>query len=187
MAFSGFLLVFTAGAEYFFWTGLLLALFYALSLIILAMPGGTKGGGPSATELRKRVSFIYSAFLLVFILIHGATSRLGVFLECYSPSEVDQYAWPFARIALFLPPALLVTIVTLYCLVRARFVSEKQCSAEQCLAGRMIDLFAFIALVGALSIWPEKIGVLYALFLMFALFAFSRINRRFDGIDIGQG
>lgn len=187
MAFSGFLLVFAAGAEYFFWTGLLLALFYALSLIILAMPGGTKGGGPSATELRKRVSFIYSAFLLVFILIHGATSRLGVFLECYSPSEVDQYAWPFARIALFLPPALLVTIVTLYCLVRARFVSEKQCSAEQYLAGRMIDLFAFIALVGALSIWPEKIGVLYALFLMVALFAFTRINRRFDGINAGRG
>jgi len=29
------------------------------------------------------------------------------------------------------------------------------------------------------SIWPEKIGVLYAAFLCLALFAFTRINRRF--------
>jgi hypothetical protein len=47
-------------------------------------------------------------------------------------------------------------------------------------AERMMDLFAFIGLIGALSIWPEKIGVLYALFLSFALFAFARINAHFD-------
>jgi hypothetical protein len=42
----------------------------------------------------------------------------------------------------------------------------------------MIDLMAVIGFVGALSIWPAKIGVLYALFIFLALFALSRMSNR---------
>ena len=38
-------------------------------------------------------------------------------------------------------------------------------------------------LVGAASIWPWKISVVYAFFVCLALFAFNRMNRRFDKVD----
>jgi hypothetical protein len=37
--------------------------------------------------------------------------------------------------------------------------------------------------VGAVSIWPAKIGILYAIALCVALWAFNRLNRCLDMID----
>jgi hypothetical protein len=48
---------------------------------------------------------------------------------------------------------------------------------------RTADLLTFIGIVGAVSIWPGKIGVLYAVFLFLAIFALNRLNHRFDEID----
>jgi hypothetical protein len=45
---------------------------------------------------------------------------------------------------------------------------------------RLIDLMTTIALIGAISIWPAKIAILYAASLALALFAFTRLNRHFD-------
>ncbi len=175
LAFSGFALVFAAGVEYFFWTGLFLALFYvvSMSVILFFKP-------EYAVELRKRICLAYSAFLLVFMLLHGVTSRLGVVLELYAPTAVDQYAWPVQRIILFAPAATVVFFVALKTMVRHYSAPADNITPSSRLPERMIDLCAFIGLVGAATIWPDKVGVVYMLFLCIALFALSRINARFQ-------
>lgn len=178
LAVSGFALVFAAGFEYFFWTGLLLSAFYAGALIICCW------GSTEAAELRKRISLSYTAFLLVFMLLHGGTSRGGVFLGLYAAEAVDQYQWPAGRVALFAPCAAVVVVTTLVHMAKQRRVADTSRMQTARLPERMTDLLAFIGFIGALSIWPEKIGALYAMFLWFALFAFTRINRRFDECGI---
>ena len=186
LAVAGMVLILAASIEYFPATGVFLAAFYSLSLILGTGLGCRRDGIAHAPELRRQVTFIYGAFLLVFMLLHGGASRTGVFLELYTPDGVDQYAWPAARIALFLPPAVLLVLVTCYYLVRARSVSKASETRETFLPSRLVDLFAFTGIIGAVSIWPSEIGVLYALFLFLALFAFTRLNRHFDRMDAEQ-
>lgn len=174
MSLGGFLLVFAAAVEYFPWTGVLLALFYPMSLMMTMRADPCRGA-----ELRKRVSLTYSAFLLVFMLVHGATSRLGVVVGLYAPDAVDQYDWPTGRIALFVPVAALLFVIA-----TARMVQHYRSDTKPVrLNERMIDLCAFIGLVGAISIWPAKISVLYALFLCTGLFALTRIKRHLEEFD----
>ncbi len=184
LAIGGFALIFVAGYEYFFWTGLLLALFYMVSLSAVSFFGTS-----DVTELRKRVSILYSVFLLIFILLHGATSRAGVLLELYDGEEVNQYAWPLERIMLFLPVALLLIFFTLKHLFRIYRSPSYSTIETRSLEVYMTDLFTFISFTGAISIsgyspWPSKIVVLYALLLFVALFAFTRINRHLTDIGI---
>ena len=47
----------------------------------------------------------------------------------------------------------------------------------------MVDLVTFLGIVAAISIWPAKIGALYAVFVCFTVFALTRLNRWFDEID----
>ena len=49
----------------------------------------------------------------------------------------------------------------------------------------MVDLMMGLGFVGAVTIWPAKIAVLYAAFLCVAIFAILRLNRQFDEIDRG--
>ena len=174
MSLGGFLLVFAAGVEYFRWTGLLLALFYSLSLIMTMRLQPCR-----AAEIRKRVSLTYSAFLLVFMLVHGATSRLGVVVGLYESGAIEQYDWPAGRIVMFVPVAVLLFVIATVRMVQHYRSNTKPVRLEE----RMIDLCAFIGLVGAISIWPAKISVLYALFLCIALFALTRINRHLEEFD----
>lgn len=186
LAVAGMVLILAASIEYFPATGLFLAGFYALSLILTVGLGCRRHGIAQAPELRRRVSLVYSAFLLVFMLVHGGTSQTGAFLELYTAAEVDQYAWPLARIALFLPPATVLVLVAGYFLARTLSASSADEPRETRLPSRMVDLFAFTGIIGAVSIWPSEIGVLYAVFLFLALFAFTRLNRHFDRMDTEQ-
>ena len=174
---AGFILVFAAGYEYFFWAGLAIATFYVVAVFL-----ATRLSGPYALVERMRsVSLVYSTFLLLFILLHGVCSRAGVFLELYGDDAIDQYAWPPARIALFVPPLALLIAATLWAMRKA--LKHPTAPASPRLPERMYDLLTFIGMIGALSIWPSKIGVLYAVFLALAIFALSRLNRRFDETD----
>ncbi len=173
--FCGFLFVIAASIEYFPWTGLLLGLFFLIAMIatIFVVP-------EKALELRKRVALTYCAFLLVFMLVHGGTLRSGVVLGLYTSEAVEQYDWPTGRILLFLPFALL-----LFAVAAMRMVNHfRKDTSPQRLPERMVDLCAFTAFIGAVSIWPEKIGILYALFLCLALFALTRLSRRFGEYDL---
>jgi hypothetical protein len=54
------------------------------------------------------------------------------------------------------------------------------------LAERITDMMAVLTVVGAVSIWPSEIGILYVAFLGVALWAFNRMNRTMDAIDLSQ-
>ncbi|MCK5861651.1 MAG: hypothetical protein KAH38_04140, partial [Candidatus Hydrogenedentes bacterium] len=169
-AIVGFLLIFAVGMEYFLWTGLLLALFYAVSVGITVQFKEKR-----ASEIRKGISLTYSVFLLLFLLAQGGSSRFGVLLGMYGPEAIEQYDWPVERIALFAPVAvILFSIAVMYIVKHYRAQSQVLRLPE-----RMIDLCTFITLTGAVSIWPAKIGVLYIFFLCLALFAFTRIERHY--------
>jgi hypothetical protein len=99
---------------------------------------------------------------------------------------VSQYAWPSARIAIFAPAAILIVgaaLLTMRQVLRNPRVALPPCTDAPRISARIVDLMTFIGVVGAVSIWPAKIGVLYALFLGLALFAFNRLNRRFDTVN----
>ena len=125
----------------------------------------------------------FSAFFLIFRLLQGVTSRGGVILELYEPEAVDQYAWPAARVALFVPAAAILFVATLVAIRQMLNTAGAPREKTTHLPERMVDLLTFIGVVGAISIWPAKIGVLYAVCLCFAVFALTRLNRRFDDVD----
>jgi len=177
--------LFLAFLEYAWVTGAFLTLFYAAA--VGGVTWRNRGAEPGISEERmKSISVIYSVFLLLFVLFHGGTSRGGVVLGLYSAGDVGQYQWPTARLALFVPIALLLTGTAAYGM--ARVLHGESLVNQSALEGRrlpvyMVDLMAVIGFVGALSIWPDKVGIMYPFFLCVALAAFTRINRRFDEIE----
>ena len=176
-----FLVVMTIFLEEEPLTSLLMAVLYVLGIVWLLAEAGRVAPALRA-ELRGRLSLIYTAFLFLFVTFHGVSSTLGLILELYPADAVDQYEWPLARVLLFLPFALL--IVTATCAAAARAMNPKsERVALAVLAGRMTNLMTVLAAVGAISIWPAKIGVLYALFLCLALAAFNALNRRYDHLE----
>ena len=178
LALAGSVLVFFTGFEYFFWTGLFLSLFYfgAMCLTTIRMSG--QYNSSRIAEGRRNVSLTFSAFLLVFLMFHGGSERAGILLGLYQNEDVAQYSWPAARIALFAPVALVLVVVTLYKMWRIFRLPEGARLTKPNLPERMVDLMTAMGFIGALSIWPAKIGVLYALFLSLALFAFMRMRAR---------
>ena len=137
-------------------------------------------------ERRKNVSLIYSIFFLVFLMFHGASERLGIILEIFTLDEVDQYSWPLERIISFVPVALVISSVAIFKfwkVLRRDTPYDFQTVIISKQSDRIVDLIMVMGFIGALSIWPAKIGVLYALLLVFAIYAFNRLERRFNLID----
>lgn len=176
LAFGGFLLLFLVGFEYFFWTGLALSLFYFFSMVFTTT---VTSDSHTIAERRKNVLFIYSIFYLIFLMFHGASERLGIFLGLYAEDAVSQYSWPMERIILFSPVALLITGVAIFKLVQALRPDApyyKWDKVSQLVSLRIVDLMTIMTFIGALSIWPQKIGVLYTLLLCIAIWSFNRLN-----------
>lgn len=156
-------------------------------------PNGDPLGGdteavlsPNLLERRRNISLLLALCLLLFIMFFGASYKVGVLLDFYKESDVDQYTWPLARVALFAPAAVLILGVTAYKIARIVWLSRTRTWRNfgiPRLPERMADLMTVIGAVGAATIWPSKIGALYALFLCLALFAFHRLNRYFDDTD----
>lgn len=172
--------IFFMSFEYFPETGYFLILLFALSLLSAHSPRVSGANSVLVIERRREIQLLYAVFLLVFMLLHGGSERAGVVLGLYDESAVQQYNWPIERMLLFLPWAILVTAG----FVRENYnrILQKSGVEEKNLltSHRTIDLMTFIAFVGALSIWPAKIGILYALFLMVGLAAFNRLERRLE-------
>lgn len=120
-----------------------------------------------------------TAFVLFSIIFFGATSRLGVLLGLYNAEAVGQYQWPAARILLFLPACAVILALTARRTFRIlRFAGGNAPVLPQPWPPeRISDLIMFIGIVGAVTIWPSKIGVFYALFLWVAIFALNRLHR----------
>ncbi len=187
---AGFVLIYFAGFEYFPQTGMFLCLFFAAAMLLTLRTREKNVDLLSVAERRNQILLIYSAFLLVFLLFHGGSERAGVIMELYGPDAVDQYAWPVARIILFAPVALIITGVAVYRIWQVLKVKRfEHVTATSTLSNRMADLFMVTGFIGALSIWPAKIGVLYALIMIFVIFAHTRLEQRFAFIDgtLGDG
>lgn len=183
LAIAGFVLLFFVGFEYFFWTGLALSIFY-FCIICFTVVGDSES--EDIIERRKKIVLIYSVFLLMFLLFHGGSERLGVIFELYSPDEVSQYSWPINRVLLFAPVAIVIVMVTLFSIRKALRTNvdrrEVNCIDSK-LTMRIIDLLMIIGFIGVLSIWPAKISIFYALFLGLSVFAVNRIENVFNKLD----
>ncbi len=181
MALGAFFVVYVMAREEFFTVGILLGLFYVVALFQATRYTG------GVVDRRRGISVVYSAFLLVFIMAWGASAQTGILLGLYDAHAVDQYAWPSARIAIFAPVGILIVgtaWLTMRRVLRNPRAALPPCTDVPRISARIVDLITFTGLVGAASIWPAKIGVLYALFLGLALFAFNRLNLRFDSDDV---
>jgi len=151
------------------------------------LPGVTELAPPSnALDRRRSISLALAVCLLLFVMCYGASYNIGALLGLYDQNPVDQYAWPPARVALFAPVAVAILGITAYKIRRMIRLSRTPAwrgIEPQRLPERMADLMTFIGVIGAATIWPSKIAVLYALFLCLAIFAFNRLNRLFDHSD----
>jgi len=181
LAIAGSILIFFMGFEYFFWPGLSLSVLFLISMVISVIPFGGRLEEKTIREKRLNLLLIYSVFILVFLMLHGGSERAGFILGLYPMTAVDQYAWPVERIVLFAPFVLILVGIVFYRIWKTIFPGNQIIDQDNSrLAIWMVDLMAGMGFIGALSIWPAKIGVLYALFLALALFAFNRINQRFS-------
>ncbi|KAA3613774.1 MAG: hypothetical protein DWQ05_15970 [Calditrichaeota bacterium] len=186
LALSGSVLIYFMGFEYFFWAGIFLSTLYFVAMNLTVTGVAKISDLKIIIERRKNMLLTYSAFLLLFLMFHGGTSRAGIVFGLYTADAVEQYAWPAARIVMFLPVALILvalTVVKMWRIIRWDNASPMPDRFIKYLPERMVDLMTAIGFIGALSIWPAKIGVFYALFIFLALFAFTRINRRLNSID----
>jgi hypothetical protein len=156
-----------------------IGLLYVVFISWLMLKAGRGLAIDVAAELRGGISLSFTVFLFLFVTLHGATSTMGIMLELYPPESVDQYAWPPERVLLFLPMAVAVAVGVTYHLVRILVTPAQAKTAfeRSRISDRVVDLMTGLAAVGAISIWPSKIGALYAVFLAFGLWALNALNR----------
>ena len=179
-AITGALFIFFMGFEYFFWPAILLSVLFILVMFISTIPQNKQDGFNFIREKRLDILLVFSIFILIFLMLHGVSETAGIFLGLYQHKEVAQYSWPIERIILVLPFMLILFTIVLK-KIRQIIVQSKNNEINTLqLNNRMVELMAAMGSVGALSIWPSKIGVLYSFFLLLALFAFSRINIFFE-------
>jgi len=189
LAIAGAVFIYFMGFEYFFWPGLVLSLIFLLSLVITIIPIKGSPQDELTQEKRSNLLLLFTVFILVFLMIHGGSERAGFILGLYPMEAVDQYAWPFERILLATPFMLILAVIVLSRIWEILF-NDKDKGKKELNISRlsiwMVDLMAGLGFIGALSIWPAKIGVLYALFLLLALSAFTRINNKLSLVVHGE-
>lgn len=180
---SGVFILWWMSRDEFPVVGALLAGFLTLSLVAGQAASGSQ---PTLTEERhKGITFVYAVFLLLFMMTWGMSTQLGILLGLYDAQATDQYAWPVPRMVLFAPVGILLSGVALWKMwtVCRSSSTVLPMQATPIIAARMVDLMTFAGVVGAVSIWPSKIGAAYAVCLAVSLFAFTRLNHRFDRVD----
>ena len=119
-------------------------------------------------------------------MFHGASDTLGLVLELYTEEAVSQYSWPVERILIFAPFALIIFGVALNQIrkvLNGNTLNWSDTLIPSKLSARVIDLITVLGFIGALSIWPAKIGIIYALFIVLAIFSFNRLEQKFNRID----
>jgi hypothetical protein len=183
MACGLFLMIYVTAREEFLLVGILLGLFYGIAMLLATL------AKDAVADRLRAVSFVYSLFLLVFIMAWGMSTQAGILLGLYDARATDQYAWPTGRVVIFAPVGILITGAAMLKMGQVRNnprVGLPPVSAVPLVNARLVDLMTFMGVVGAVSIWPAKIGVFYAVFLGIGLFCFNRLNLRFDRADALQ-
>ncbi len=169
------LLLHVASRENFMLAGLAVASIYVVPMLQAAAGSDRR----IVADRQRAVTFVFSVCLFLFIMAWGGTSQLGILCGFYDTTTANQYAWPEARVLLFLPFGTLIFASALFKAQQAVLIPHvgfPEPSAGPLISARIVELMALIGVVGAVSIWPSKIGACYALFLLLALFAFNRLN-----------
>ncbi len=178
-ALAGSILIFVAGFEYFFWTGLFLAVFFFFTIMFTLFGKRQRGAKESIFNCQKNVTVIYAWFFLWFMLFHGGSERAGIFLGLYGEQAVDQYAWPIERILLFAPVAIFLFLIAVY---RMRKILQQDTGylenlfSPKVAVHRLYAILGGLVFIGALSIWPAKISVFYALFVWLGIIASAHLD-----------
>jgi Ca2+/Na+ antiporter len=136
-------------------------------------------------ERYRGVSLILTVASLLYILFRGGSCLIGGLLGFYDPSKIDQYSWPVGRIVIFAPIAVLIVGIAFTKMrrhVRLAQTRDSQTFQVQNLHENMTSLIVAITVVGIATIWPSKIGVLYAALLWVAMFAMNRLGYHYDSI-----
>jgi hypothetical protein len=127
----------------------------------------------------KSISFIFSISLLLYILFHGGSFQMGGFLGLYDVNVINQYHWPVQRIYLFIPIASWIIfwgLLKIWQTIRCNQDSKKPNFSTDSFFENIHLLFILITIIGVITIWPEKIGVLYVIFLGIAVFSLNRLH-----------
>src|SRR5690606_465396 len=108
---------------YLYWedgmlSGLFLGPLYVLAAAWVCWQGYRRHDAAAFENQTRDTALFFTTFYLIYILIHGATTRLGVFLELYNEADTDQYAWPTARLWLFAVIAIPAALAMLPWLMR---------------------------------------------------------------------
>ena len=138
------------------------------------------------TELVRKIVLIVSVYFLLFMSIHGASYNIGGFLGLYDINIVDQYDWPLERKFIFVPFAIMIISFVLFKM--GKYVKEFKTGKMRNfyvsnLHEKVTNLILVLAVVGAVTIWPAKIGVIYAVFLWIAIWGINRLNVYYNKIS----
>jgi len=136
-------------------------------------------------ERYRGICLILTAASLLYILFRGGSMQLGGFLGFYDTTKIDQYSWPIARIVIFAPVALLIVAIASLKIRHHMRLTPAGCREAfhiRNLHEKMTSLVVLITVVGIVTIWPSKIGVLYAALLWVAIVAINRLDYHYDQI-----
>jgi len=139
-------------------------------------------------ELIRKILLLVSVTFLLFMSIHGASYNIGGFLGLYDINVVYQYDWPLERKMVFVPFAIIIAVYVLYKFweyLKDFKSGDKQYFQIPNLHEKVTNLIFVMAVVGAVTIWPAKIGVIYAVFLWIAIWGINRINIHYNKITEG--
>lgn len=167
--------------------GFFLGCLYVLALNwshrqVRPLPGNEEAKLPEGRERRRQLALVLTVALLFYILFYGASYQLGALLGFYETRCTDQYTWPATRLYLFLPLVLAIAAITLY-QIRQIFTGFTPKKSGYRLFERISSLIVTITVVGVITIWPSKIGVIYVVLLGGALFALNRLQGSFQRND----
>jgi hypothetical protein len=137
-------------------------------------------------ELTRKIILLISVNFLLFMSIHGASYNIGGFLGLYDIKIVDQYDWPLERKIIFVPVAIIIISFVLFKI--GKYVKEYKTEEMRNfnvinLHEKVTNLIIVMAVVGAVTIWPAKIGVIYAVFLWIAIWGINRLNAYYNKIS----
>jgi hypothetical protein len=187
IAISGSILIYFMSFEYFFNIGLFLIAFYNSLLIYSSYTRQINKDRSHLPNKRNEILLIFSAFLLLFLLFQGASTNGGRFLELYSEKEIDQYAWPVERVIIFFPFALILVIAAIHIVRRSKIINILNSMwLKTNISKIVINIITLIGFLGALTIWPSKIGVLYAFMIIIAVYSFYLLDRKYEKTEVSQ-
>ena len=115
--------------------------------------------------------------------IHGASYNIGGFLGFYDIKIVNQYDWPLERKMIFVPIAIIIigfALNKIWQYEKEFKAGNKNSFCVSNLHEKVTNLILVMAVVGAVTIWPLKIGVLYAIFVCISIWAINQLNIHYN-------